>query len=64
MGDARKLGGDKLQECCKEQGQLAEVSEEGLGTNGGSCANGDDDDDVSVTQIYGSRIKCFSDSES
>jgi hypothetical protein len=30
--DARKFGGEKLEECCKEQGQLVEASEEGLGS--------------------------------
>jgi len=30
MEDARKFGGEKLEECCKEWGQLAEASEEGL----------------------------------
>ena len=25
--------GEKLEECCKEQGRLAEASEEGLGSN-------------------------------
>ena len=34
MEDARKLGGEKLEECCKEQGQLAEASEEGHGSKG------------------------------
>ena len=33
MDDARKLGEKKLEECCKEQGRLAEASEEGLGSN-------------------------------
>jgi hypothetical protein len=27
------IGGEKLEECCKEQGWLAEASEEGLGSN-------------------------------
>jgi hypothetical protein len=30
--DARKLWGEKLEECCKEQGQLVEASKEGLGS--------------------------------
>ena len=34
MEDARKLGGEKLEECCKEYGQLAEASEEDLGSKG------------------------------
>jgi len=34
MEDARKLGGEKLEECCKEYGQLAEASEEGLDSKG------------------------------
>jgi len=35
MEDARKLGGEKMEERCKEQGQLAEASEEGLGLKRG-----------------------------
>jgi hypothetical protein len=27
------IGGKKLEECCREQGRLAEASEEGLGSN-------------------------------
>ena len=37
MEDARKVGrggGEKLEECSKEQGQLAEASEGGLGSEG------------------------------
>ena len=43
MEDARKVGGQKLEECCKEQGQLAEASEEGLWLKRGCCASDDDD---------------------
>jgi hypothetical protein len=28
----KETGGEKLEECCKEQGQLAEDSKEGLGS--------------------------------
>jgi hypothetical protein len=28
----QEAGGEKLEECCKEQGQLAEASKEGLGS--------------------------------
>ena len=31
-GRCQEVGGDKLEECCKEQGQLAEASEESLGS--------------------------------
>ena len=30
MEDGMRLGGEKLEECCKKQGQLAEASKEGL----------------------------------
>ena len=30
-GRYQEVRGEKLEECCKEQGQLAEVTEEGLG---------------------------------
>jgi len=33
-GRCEEVGGEKLEECCKEQGQLAEASEEGLGSKG------------------------------
>ena len=33
-GRYQEVGGEKLEECCKEQGQLAEASEEGLGSKG------------------------------
>ena len=33
-GGCQEVGGEKLEECCKEQGQLAEASEEGLGPKG------------------------------
>ena len=33
-GRCQEVGGEKLEECCKEQGQLAEASEEGLGSKG------------------------------
>ena len=36
MGDAKKLGGEKLEEWCKEKGQLAEATEEGLGFKKGA----------------------------
>jgi hypothetical protein len=32
-GWCQDFGGEKLEECCKEQGRLAEASEEGLGSN-------------------------------
>ena len=32
-GWCQEVGGEKLEECCKEQGRLAEASEEGLGSN-------------------------------
>ena len=32
--DAKKMGGEKLEECCKEQGQLAEGAEEDIGSKG------------------------------
>ena len=32
-GGCQEVGGEKLEECCKEQGQLAEASKEGLGSN-------------------------------
>ena len=47
MGDGRRqeVGGrEKLEERCKEQGQLAEASEEDLGLKRSCCANDDDDD--------------------
>ena len=45
-GSCREVGGrEKLEEWCKEQGQLAEASEEDLGSKGGCCSNDDDDDD-------------------
>ena len=31
-GLCQEVGGQKLEECCKEYGQLAEASEEGLGS--------------------------------
>ena len=31
-GRCQEVGGEKLEECCKELGQLAEASEEGLGS--------------------------------
>jgi hypothetical protein len=31
-GSCQEAGGEKLEECCKEQGQLAEDSKEGLGS--------------------------------
>ena len=31
-GGCQEVGGDKLEECCKEWGQLAEASKEGLGS--------------------------------
>jgi hypothetical protein len=31
-GRCQEVGGEKLEECCKEQGQLAEASKEGLGS--------------------------------
>ena len=33
-GRCQEVGGEKLEECCKEEGQLAEASEEGLGSKG------------------------------
>jgi len=33
-GRCQEVGGEKLEECCKEQGQLAEASEEGLASKG------------------------------
>ena len=33
-GGCQEIGGEKLKECCKEWGQLAEASEEGLGSKG------------------------------
>ena len=33
-GRYQEAGGEELEECCKEQGQLAEASEEGLGLKG------------------------------
>ena len=33
-GRCQEVGGEELEECCKEQGQLAEASEEGLGSKG------------------------------
>ena len=33
-GRCQEAGGEKLEECCQEQGQLAEASEEGLGSKG------------------------------
>jgi len=33
-GRCQEVGGEKLEECCKELGQLAETSEEGLGSKG------------------------------
>ena len=33
-GRCQEVGGEKLEECWKEQGQLAEASEEGLGSKG------------------------------
>jgi len=38
MEDGRKLGGEKLEECCKEWRQLAEASEEGLRSKGAVVA--------------------------
>ena len=34
VGRCQEVGGEKLEECCKEQGQLAEASEEDLGSKG------------------------------
>ena len=31
-GRCQEAGGEKLEECCKEQGQLAEASKEGMGS--------------------------------
>jgi hypothetical protein len=31
-GRCEEAGGEKLEECCKEQGQLGEASKEGLGS--------------------------------
>ena len=31
-GGCQEIGGEKLEECCKELGQLAEASKEGLGS--------------------------------
>jgi hypothetical protein len=31
-GRCQEAGGEKVEECCKEQGQLAEASKEGLGS--------------------------------
>jgi hypothetical protein len=31
-GRCQEAGGEKLEECCKEKGQLGEASEEGLGS--------------------------------
>jgi len=31
-GGCQEVGGEKLEECCKEKGQLAETSKEGLGS--------------------------------
>ena len=33
-GRCQEVGGENLEECCKEQGQLAEASEEDLGSKG------------------------------
>jgi len=33
-GRCQEVGGEKLEECCGEQGQLAEAYEEGLGSKG------------------------------
>ena len=33
-GKCHEAGGEKLEECCKEQGHLAEASEEGFGPKG------------------------------
>jgi len=33
-GRCQEIGGEKLEECCKEKRQLAEASEEGLGSKG------------------------------
>ena len=33
-GRSQEVGGEKLEECCKGYGQLAEASEEGLGSKG------------------------------
>jgi len=33
-GRCREVGGEKLEECCKEYGQRAEAAEEGLGSKG------------------------------
>ena len=33
-GRCQEVGGEELEECCKEKGQLAEASEEGLGSKG------------------------------
>ena len=33
-GRCQEVGGEKLEEYCKEEGQLAEASEEGLGSKG------------------------------
>ena len=31
-GRCQEAGGEKLEECCEEQGQLAEAAKEGLGS--------------------------------
>jgi len=33
-GRCQEVGGEKLQKCCNEEGQLAEASEEALGSKG------------------------------
>ena len=33
-GRCQEVGGEKLEECCKEQGRMAEASEEDLGLKG------------------------------
>ena len=68
-GRCQEVGGEKLEECCKEQGQLAEASEEGLGSKKGCCADDDDDDDgvcmyvcvcVCMSTLTSVDIQCFS----
>ena len=37
-GRCQEVGGEKLEECCEELGQLAEDSEEGLGSKGAAVS--------------------------
>jgi len=48
-GRCQEVGGEKLEECCKEWGQLAEASEEGLGSKGAVVQ--DDDMHTANTHI-------------